>query len=99
MENIGPVFFFFSLNRKIKALLRMTLIYELIIAYNWKTVFFYFKYESNMMHIAKYDSFHDILSERSDECIDFTMFFFSVCVYTKTCRNNTSISNFGDGFR
>ncbi|KAF0692136.1 Uncharacterized protein FWK35_00030479 [Aphis craccivora] len=45
-------------------------------------------------------------SERSDECIDFTMlfvilfyFFFFVPVYTRTCRNNASISNFGVGFR
>ncbi|KAE9536588.1 hypothetical protein AGLY_006990 [Aphis glycines] len=40
-------------------------------------------------------------SERSDECIDFTMlyvFFLCVCV-SITSRNNASISNFGDGFR
>ncbi|KAF0759534.1 Uncharacterized protein FWK35_00030372 [Aphis craccivora] len=41
-------------------------------------------------------------SERSDECIDFTMLcVFCVCVsvYTRTCRNNSSISNFRGGFR
>ncbi|KAF0760665.1 Uncharacterized protein FWK35_00014996 [Aphis craccivora] len=40
-------------------------------------------------------------SERSDECIDFTMLcvFFFMCVYTRTCRNNARISNFGGGFR
>ncbi|KAF0746846.1 Uncharacterized protein FWK35_00023007 [Aphis craccivora] len=41
-------------------------------------------------------------SEQSDECIDFTMlcvFFLCVCVYTRTCRNNASILNFGGGFR
>ncbi|KAF0714188.1 Uncharacterized protein FWK35_00035756, partial [Aphis craccivora] len=40
-------------------------------------------------------------SERSDKCIDFTKlcFFFFVSVYTRTCRNNASISNFGVGFR
>ncbi|KAF0771990.1 Uncharacterized protein FWK35_00000276 [Aphis craccivora] len=39
-------------------------------------------------------------SERSDGCIDFTMlcFFFFVSVYTRTCQNNASISNFGGGF-
>ncbi|KAF0761274.1 Uncharacterized protein FWK35_00022224 [Aphis craccivora] len=40
-------------------------------------------------------------SERSEECIDFTMmcvFFLFVSVYTRTCRNNASISNFGGGF-
>ncbi|KAF0687468.1 Uncharacterized protein FWK35_00035244 [Aphis craccivora] len=35
-------------------------------------------------------------SERSDECIDFTMLcFFFVSVYMRTCRNNALISNFG----
>ncbi|KAF0757664.1 Uncharacterized protein FWK35_00021427, partial [Aphis craccivora] len=42
-------------------------------------------------------------SERSDECIDFTMlcvfFFFFVSVYTRRCRNNASISNYGGGLR
>ncbi|KAF0768919.1 Uncharacterized protein FWK35_00002355 [Aphis craccivora] len=44
-------------------------------------------------------------SKRGNECIDFTMlcvFFFFLClcsVYTRTCRNNASISNFGGGFR
>ncbi|KAF0774130.1 Uncharacterized protein FWK35_00002221 [Aphis craccivora] len=44
-------------------------------------------------------------SERSDECIDFTMmcvFFLCVCVqtlYSITSRNNASISNFGGGLR
>ncbi|KAF0760712.1 Uncharacterized protein FWK35_00014769, partial [Aphis craccivora] len=40
-------------------------------------------------------------SERSDECIDFTMlcFFFCVSLYTRTCRNiNASISNCWGGF-
>ncbi|KAF0731482.1 Uncharacterized protein FWK35_00026969, partial [Aphis craccivora] len=40
-------------------------------------------------------------SERSDECSDFTMlcfFFFFVSVYTRKCRNNASISNYGGGF-
>jgi len=39
-------------------------------------------------------------SERSDECIDFTMMcvFFYVSVYSITNRNNASISNFGGGF-
>ncbi|KAF0751664.1 Uncharacterized protein FWK35_00023642 [Aphis craccivora] len=40
-------------------------------------------------------------SERSDECIDFTMmcfFFFCVCVQL-TSRNNAPISNFGGDFR
>ncbi|KAF0702576.1 Uncharacterized protein FWK35_00025123, partial [Aphis craccivora] len=39
-------------------------------------------------------------SERSDECIDFTMlcfFFFFVSVYTRKCGNNARISNFGVG--
>ncbi|KAF0746620.1 Uncharacterized protein FWK35_00032464 [Aphis craccivora] len=39
-------------------------------------------------------------SERSDECVNFTML--CVCVffllYTRTCRNNASISNFRGGF-
>ncbi|KAF0773867.1 Uncharacterized protein FWK35_00005802 [Aphis craccivora] len=42
-------------------------------------------------------------SERSEECIDFTMmcvfFFFFVTVYSITSRNNAPISNFGGGFR
>ncbi|KAE9523008.1 hypothetical protein AGLY_016639 [Aphis glycines] len=41
-------------------------------------------------------------SQRSDECIDFTMmyvFFFAVSVYSITSRNNASISNFGGGSR
>ncbi|KAF0762906.1 Uncharacterized protein FWK35_00026977 [Aphis craccivora] len=40
-------------------------------------------------------------SERSDECIDFTMMcvFFFVSVYSITSRNNTPISNFGGGFQ
>ncbi|KAF0706225.1 Uncharacterized protein FWK35_00022160 [Aphis craccivora] len=39
-------------------------------------------------------------SERSDECIVFPMLcvFFFVCLYTRKCRNNASISNFGGGF-
>ncbi|KAF0716625.1 Uncharacterized protein FWK35_00027303 [Aphis craccivora] len=40
-------------------------------------------------------------SERNDECIDFTMlciFLFFVSVYTRTCRNNASISIFGGCF-
>ncbi|KAF0763727.1 Uncharacterized protein FWK35_00020006 [Aphis craccivora] len=38
-------------------------------------------------------------SKWSDECIDFTMLcVFFVCVYTRTCRINASISNFGGGF-
>ncbi|KAF0767027.1 Uncharacterized protein FWK35_00003957, partial [Aphis craccivora] len=44
-----------------------------------------------------------INSERSEECIDFTMmcvfFFFFVSVYSITSRNNAPISNFGGGFR
>ncbi|KAF0769532.1 Uncharacterized protein FWK35_00021206 [Aphis craccivora] len=39
-------------------------------------------------------------SERSDECIDFTMFCvfnFFVSVYTRTCQNNASFSNYGSG--
>ncbi|KAF0736746.1 Uncharacterized protein FWK35_00022827 [Aphis craccivora] len=36
----------------------------------------------------------------SDECIDFTMLYvLYLFVYTRTCRNNASISNFGGGFR
>ncbi|KAF0750676.1 Uncharacterized protein FWK35_00037503 [Aphis craccivora] len=45
-------------------------------------------------------------SERSDECIDFTMmcvfffvFVFFVSVYSITSRNNAPISNYGSGFR
>ncbi|KAF0750090.1 Uncharacterized protein FWK35_00035687 [Aphis craccivora] len=39
-------------------------------------------------------------SERSDECIDFTMcVFFFVSVYTRTYRNNARISNFGGSFQ
>ncbi|KAF0760048.1 Uncharacterized protein FWK35_00019788 [Aphis craccivora] len=41
-------------------------------------------------------------NERSDECIEFTMMmcvFFFVSVYSITCRNNASISNFRGGFR
>ncbi|KAE9526479.1 hypothetical protein AGLY_013127 [Aphis glycines] len=39
-------------------------------------------------------------SERSDECIDFTMMcvFFFVSVYSITSRNNAPISNYGGGF-
>ncbi|KAF0751802.1 Uncharacterized protein FWK35_00015841, partial [Aphis craccivora] len=44
---------------------------------------------------------HD--SERSVECIDFTMisvfFFVFVSVYSITSRNNAPISNYGGGFR
>ncbi|KAF0757916.1 Retrotransposable element Tf2 protein type 1 [Aphis craccivora] len=42
-------------------------------------------------------------SERSEECIDFTMmcflFFVFVSVYSITSRNNAPISNYGGGFR
>ncbi|KAF0761400.1 Uncharacterized protein FWK35_00004871 [Aphis craccivora] len=38
-------------------------------------------------------------SERSDECIDFTMIFFFVSVYSITSRNNAPISILGGGFR
>ncbi|KAF0765214.1 Uncharacterized protein FWK35_00013085 [Aphis craccivora] len=39
-------------------------------------------------------------SERSDECINFTMMcFFFVSVYGIISRNNDSISNFGGGFQ
>ncbi|KAF0752024.1 Uncharacterized protein FWK35_00036476 [Aphis craccivora] len=40
-------------------------------------------------------------SERSDECIDFTMMcvFVFVSVYSITNQNNAPISNFGGGFR
>ncbi|KAF0712155.1 Uncharacterized protein FWK35_00028927 [Aphis craccivora] len=42
-------------------------------------------------------------SERSEECIDFTMmcvfFFVFVSVYSRNSRNNAPISNYGDGFR
>ncbi|KAF0729225.1 Uncharacterized protein FWK35_00025519, partial [Aphis craccivora] len=38
-------------------------------------------------------------SERSDECIDFTMTCVCVCVCIITKRNNDSISNFEGGFR
>ncbi|KAF0766340.1 Uncharacterized protein FWK35_00011381 [Aphis craccivora] len=41
-------------------------------------------------------------SERSDECIDFTMlcvFFLDSEVYSITSRNNAPISNYGGGFR
>ncbi|KAF0764593.1 Uncharacterized protein FWK35_00013863 [Aphis craccivora] len=39
-------------------------------------------------------------SERSDECIDFTMLcVFFLSEYTRTCRNNAPISNFRNGFR
>ncbi|KAF0758244.1 Uncharacterized protein FWK35_00009198, partial [Aphis craccivora] len=40
-------------------------------------------------------------SERSEECIDFTMMcvFFFVSVYSITSRNNAPISNYGGGFR
>ncbi|KAF0686484.1 Uncharacterized protein FWK35_00030458, partial [Aphis craccivora] len=46
----------------------------------------------------------DVLdSERSEECIDFTMmcvfFFFFVSVYSITSRNNAPISKYGGGFR
>ncbi|KAE9542566.1 hypothetical protein AGLY_002477 [Aphis glycines] len=41
-------------------------------------------------------SVQDINSERSDECIDFTMVYvFFLSVYNITSRNNASISNFG----
>ncbi|KAF0766972.1 Uncharacterized protein FWK35_00019262 [Aphis craccivora] len=43
----------------------------------------------NLKHTPVRDLILD--SERSDECIDFTMII--------TSRNNASISNFGDGFR
>ncbi|KAF0773554.1 Uncharacterized protein FWK35_00001141 [Aphis craccivora] len=43
---------------------------------------------------------NDRNSERSDECIDFTMMYvFFVSVYSITSRNNAPISNFGGGFR
>ncbi|KAF0715629.1 Uncharacterized protein FWK35_00029585 [Aphis craccivora] len=39
-------------------------------------------------------------SERSEECIDFTMMYvFFVSVYSITSRNNAPISNYGGGFR
>ncbi|KAF0763844.1 Uncharacterized protein FWK35_00027506, partial [Aphis craccivora] len=44
-------------------------------------------------------------SERSEECIDFTMmcvfffFFVFVSVYSITSRNNAPVSNYGGGFR
>ncbi|KAF0771993.1 Uncharacterized protein FWK35_00000285 [Aphis craccivora] len=40
-------------------------------------------------------------SERSEECIDFTMMyvFFFVSLYSITSRNNAPISNYGGGFR
>ncbi|KAE9532667.1 hypothetical protein AGLY_009748, partial [Aphis glycines] len=42
-----------------------------------------------------------INSERSEECIDFTMMyvFFFVSVYSITSRNNAPVSNYGGGFR
>ncbi|KAF0732006.1 Uncharacterized protein FWK35_00019247, partial [Aphis craccivora] len=62
--------------------------------------------DNNKYSIFTYYLLIDVLvkyildSERSDECVDFTMLcVFFVSVYTRTCRNNTSISNLGCGFR
>ncbi|KAF0699402.1 Uncharacterized protein FWK35_00031598, partial [Aphis craccivora] len=67
-----------------------------------------FDYLNRIILIIKGRRFQIIRnSERSDVCIDFTMlcvfyfyyFYFFVSVYTRTCRNNASISNYGGGFR
>ncbi|KAE9533114.1 hypothetical protein AGLY_009542 [Aphis glycines] len=51
------------------------------------------KYNNNT-HLRKQDS------ERSNECIDFIMMcVFFVSIYSITCRNNASISNFRGGFQ
>ncbi|KAF0721582.1 Uncharacterized protein FWK35_00027946 [Aphis craccivora] len=50
----------------------------------------------NLGPLNRINTFYMSNSERSDECIDFTM----MCsVYSINCRNNASISNFGCGFR
>ncbi|KAF0767325.1 Uncharacterized protein FWK35_00008394 [Aphis craccivora] len=47
----------------------------------------------------KFLSANKVCFRRSDECIDFTMLCFFLCVYTRTCRNNATTLNFGGGFR
>ncbi|KAF0756726.1 Uncharacterized protein FWK35_00018728 [Aphis craccivora] len=68
--------------------------------------FFYkvsFEIEFSEFLKTKFNIFLFINSERSDECIDFTMmcvfFFLCVSVYSITSRRNAPISNFGGGFR
>ncbi|KAF0767781.1 Uncharacterized protein FWK35_00019365 [Aphis craccivora] len=72
-------------------------------------------YRARYRHVRHYRAAHDKTraaayfktstsdnSERSDECIDFTMMcvcFFFVSVYSITSRNNTQISNFEGDFR
>jgi len=47
---------------------------------------------SNFPAMEKYLTLLLLDSERSDECINFTMmYFFCVSVYTMTCQNNASI--------
>ncbi|KAF0770106.1 Uncharacterized protein FWK35_00003940 [Aphis craccivora] len=62
----------------------------------------YCLYENTVLRILT-TLWYVLNSERSDECIDFTMscgfFFLCVSVYSITSRDNASISNFGDGFR
>ncbi|KAF0761556.1 Uncharacterized protein FWK35_00009806 [Aphis craccivora] len=55
----------------------------------------------NLNNVGReFDIFSFTHSERSDECIDFTMIcFFFVSVYIINSRNNAPISNFEGGFR
>ncbi|KAF0766267.1 Uncharacterized protein FWK35_00008399, partial [Aphis craccivora] len=58
----------------------------------YPVIYYYYYYFFGVLHDCILDS------EWSDECIDyFTMV--CVSVYTRTCRNNASISNYGGGFR
>ncbi|KAF0757808.1 Uncharacterized protein FWK35_00022749 [Aphis craccivora] len=60
--------------------------------------------ESHSLYsLNKWTPMNAFNSERSEECIDFTMmcvfFFVFVSVYSITSQNNAPISNFGGGFR
>ncbi|KAF0771464.1 Uncharacterized protein FWK35_00004590 [Aphis craccivora] len=69
---------------------------ELAVALKIKYILFLFQ-----ISLGPRDKYINKNSERSDECIDFTMMcvFFCVSVYSITSRNNAPISNFGGGFR
>ncbi|KAF0757804.1 Uncharacterized protein FWK35_00011901 [Aphis craccivora] len=58
-------------------------------------------YNMKLIHEPRVDTYYidNRHSQRSDECIDFTMMCVLFCVYSITSRNNGSISNFGGGFR
>ena len=64
---------------------------------------FYICVDNSLLNNEQYNQLahvHVLDSERSDECIDFTMMcVFFVSVYIITSRNNAPISNYGGGFR